>query len=305
MNTILKNIARVIGLLFLFNIAAPGSQVSTIKDDLGEMHVLGAPPQSIISLAPNVTEILFGLGLEEKIVGVTRFCNHPKNAQIKTRIGGMIDPDLEKIIALRPDLVIAFRGNPLQAIQRLKDLGLPVFVCEEGTNLDSVFSLIKRIGLITRKEKAAENLVAHLRRDLKRVETSLENVKIYPKVFINLYGKGLWTCGKGSFLNDLVLKAKGTNIAGHVPRAWFSFNREELIHQNPEYIVVIAKSEANFQEVKKWFTTEAHMERIQAVQKQNICYLDEDLVTRPGPRIFVALDQLARILHSSSFEDGK
>jgi iron complex transport system substrate-binding protein len=305
MNTILKNFASVLGLLFILSLVAFGSQDATIKDDLGEMHVLGAPPQSIISLAPNVTEILFGLGLEEKIVGVTRFCNHPKNAQTKTRIGGMIDPDLEKIIALRPDLVIAFRGNPLQAIQRLKDLGLPVFVCEEGTNLDSVFSLIKKIGLVTRKEKAAENLVARLHRDLERIETSLENVKIRPKVFISLYGKGLWTCGKGSFLNDLVLKAKGTNIAGNVPRAWFSFNREELIHQNPEYIVVIAKSEANFLEVKEWFTKEAHMEIIQAVQKENICYLNEDLVTRPGPRIFEALGQLARILHSSSIKEGK
>ena len=95
------------------------------------------------------------------------------------------------------------------------------------------------------------------------------------------------------------------NIAGDVGRAWLSYNREELIHQDPEYIIVITKLTEDFLEVKKWFTKAAHLEGIQAVQKENIYFLNEDLLTRPGPRIFEALDQLARILHSSSFKDGK
>jgi iron complex transport system substrate-binding protein len=292
-------------LLFIHTIATPAGQDLTIKDDLGYTHVLGVPPQRIISLAPNVTEILFALGLEKRIIGVTRYCNYPKQAQTKNHIGGMVDLNLEKIIDLQPDLIIAFRGNPLRLVLRLKDLKLPVFVLEEGTTLESVFFLIKRIGLVTRREKEAGDLVDRLQGNLKRMETSLKNAETRPKVFINLHGKGLWTCGKSSFLNDLVLKAKGVNIAGGVSRTWFSYNREELIHQNPDYIVVITKSNEDFLGAKKWFSKEAHLETIPAVQKENIYYLNEDLVTRPGPRIFDALDRLARILHPASFKDVK
>lgn len=305
MRILLKRITSAFFLLLFLHLNTLGNQSLTIKDALGNTHVLGNPPQRIISLAPNVTEILFALGLEKEIIGVTRFCNYPKQTQTKNRIGGMVDPDLEKIIDLRPDLIIAFRGNPLRMIQRLKDLELPVFVLEAGTTLESVFVLIHRIGLVTRKERASGDLVTSMRENLNKTKMSLKNVVDRPKVFINLYGKGLWTCGKNSYLNDLVLIAKGMNIAGKVPRAWFSYNREELIHQNPEYIVVISKMDSDFLKVKTWFTKEAHLECVQAVQKGNIYFLNEDLVTRAGPRIFQAFDQLARILHPSSFKDGQ
>ena len=285
--------------------AASGSQSKSIKDDLGDTHVLGAPPQRIISLAPNVTEILFALGLENKIIGVTRYCNYPKSAQTKNRIGGMIDPDLEKIIDLRPDLVIAFRGNPLNLVHRLKDLGLSVFVLEAGITIDSVFSLIERIGLVTRREQAAQDLIARLRGYFEEIRGRLKTIDSKPKVFINVHGKGLWTCGKNSFLNDLVLKAEGINITGDVNRAWFNYNREELIHQDPEYIVVITKFREDFLEIERWFAQESHLESIQAVRNENIHFLDADLVTRPGPRIFEALEHLSRILHPSCFEGGK
>jgi len=241
--------------------------------------------------------------LEKKIVGVTRYCNYPKQAMTIERIGGMVDPDLEKIIALRPDLVIAFRGNPLRLVRRFKDLGLPVFVLETGTKIESVFSLIKRIGLITLRERKAESLVNLLRKDLENIQISLKNVEHHPKVFLNLHGKGFWTCGKDSFLNDLVLTAKGINIAGDVSRAWLAYNREELIQQDPEHIVIITKSKQAFYDTKKWLTSEVFLEGVQAVQKGNIHYLHEDLVTRLGPRILLALDQLARILHPSFFKE--
>lgn len=294
-------------LCFLYFLFPPifVDQGTTITDDLGTVHVLGSPPQRIISLAPNITEILFALGLEKRIVGVTRFCNYPKEAQAKNRIGGMVDPDLEKIIDLRPDLIIAFRGNPLRSIQRLRALDQPVFVLESGITLASVFSLIQRIGLVTRRERAAEDLVVVLNRGLEKLRDRLKNVKIRPKVFINLHGKGLWTCGKNSFMNDLVREAKGRNIAGEVPRAWFNFNREELIHRNPDHIVVLAKGEEDFFRVKTWFAKDAHLESIQAVKNDRIFYLNEDLVTRHGPRIFEALDQLARMLHPSSFKEDR
>lgn len=302
MRKLLTCAVPAIWLLFHLSLTAPGMQEMSIKDDLGETHVLGPPPERIISLAPNITEILFALGLEENIVGVTRFCNYPINAQAKTRIGGLVDPDLEKIIHLHPDLIIAYRGNPLNLVLRLKDLGLPVFVLEAGTTMESVFHLIERIGLVTRKEEASQGLIDRLKQNYKKIRDRLENTDIRPKVFINLHGKGLWTCGKNTFLNDLVLKAEAINIAGEVDRSWFSYNREELIHQNPDYIVVLTKSKEDFLEIEKWFKEQSHLESIEAIQNENIFLLNEDLVTRLGPRIFEAFEQLARILHSSSFE---
>jgi len=294
-----KVFALLLTLLQLTAIA--GGQERIITDDLGYPHVLKNPPQRIVSLAPNITEILFALGLEKKIVGVTRYCDYPQQAQKKERIGGMVDPDLEKVISLQPDLVIAFRGNPLRLIRRLKELQLSVFVLEQGTSLESVFSLIEKIGLITYKEKRAISLVDDLNTDYKRVLKLLTSVKHVPKVYINIHGKGLWTCGRDSFLNDLVKKAKGLNIAGEMPRSWLAYNLEEIIHQNPEYIIVITQSQKDFAEIKEWFVQEAHLESTQAVREENIHYLDEDLITRPGPRIFRAFEQLSRILHPTLF----
>jgi iron complex transport system substrate-binding protein len=305
MRVLINSAALFLNLLFFLVPTSPCHQTQTIKDDLGYTHVLGQPPQRIISLAPNVTEILFALGLDNQIIGVTRFCNYPIQARTKDQIGGMVDPDLEKIIDLRPDLIIAFRGNPLRLVYRLIDLDLPVFVLEEGKTLESVFDLIHKIGRITRKKKASERLVAPLREKFSRIKNSLKNVESRPKVFINLYGKSLWTCGKIGFLNDLILKAEGKNIAGEIPRAWFNYNREELIHQNPEYIIIISKSRSDFLVTKTWFTDEAHLESILAVQKGNLHFLEEDLITRPGPRLFQAFDKLAHILHPLLFKDGR
>jgi len=298
-----KSVATVFCLLFVLLHLSPAGQNQTIMDALGQTHVLGDPPQRIVSLAPNVTEILFALGLEKEIVGVTRYCNYPEKARTKERIGGMIDPDLEKIIQIKPDLVIAFRGNPLRMVHRLKDLGLPVFVLDEGTTLESVFVLIQKIGRITRREKAAENLISPLRGNLESIKNRLKKASQKPKVFIDLYGKGLWTFGAKSLLNDLVSNALGENIAGQIPRAWFNYTREEIIHQNPDFIVIISKSFADFREIKTWITEKSHLESVKAVQKGNIYFLDEDLIARPGPRLFQAFAQLARILHPSLFKE--
>lgn len=113
-------------------------QSRTIKDDLGREWTIGPPPRRIVSLAPNVTEILFALGLEERIVGVTRYCDYPAGALNKDKVGGLVDPGLEKISALKPDLILAFRGNPVRALGKMRSLGLPVFSLEPGTSLESL-----------------------------------------------------------------------------------------------------------------------------------------------------------------------
>ena len=296
-----KKTAIVLLLIFLSSHAF-GIQEKIIKDDLGFAFRLSSPPQRIISLTPNITEILFALGLGEKVVGVTRFCDFPDEVLNKEKIGGMIDPNLEKIKALNPDLIIGFRGNPLRTLERIRDLHLPLFVLEMGTNIESLFSLIQRVGMVSHNEQKAEALIQSLRERYEKVLSSLREVKHEPKVFLSLHGAGFWTCGNESFLHDLIQKARGVNIAGRISRKWLNFNREQLIHENPQAIIVLSKSEEDFMKTRDWIKSEAHLEGIQAVVSERIYFLDENLATRPGPRLLDAFEELAHLLHPQCFE---
>ncbi len=292
----------IVLLLISVNSLVLGIQKKIIKDDLGFSLRLNSPPQRIISLTPNITEILFALGLGNKVVGVTRFCDFPDEALKKEKIGGMVDPNLEKIKALDPDLIIGFRGNPLRTLERIRALRLPLFVLEMGTNIESLFAIIQKVGMVCGNEQKAETLIRSLRERYEKVLSSLQEVKHEPKVFLSLHGAGFWTCGKESFLHDLIKKAKGVNIAGRISRKWLNFNREQLIHENPEVIIVLSKSEEDFLRTRDWIKNEAHLEGIRAVLSDRIYFLDENLATRPGPRLVDAFEDLARLLHPRYFE---
>ncbi|MFB0565029.1 MAG: ABC transporter substrate-binding protein [Candidatus Aminicenantaceae bacterium] len=288
-------------IFFALGITAQENQDKITKDDLGNPYVYSSPPQKIISLAPNITEILFALELGEQIVGVTRYCDYPSQALAKERIGGMIDPNLELIKSLNPDLVIGFRGNPLKHLMRLKELRVPVFILGMGSNIESVYSIIRKIGKITRREREADDLVRSMKSKYVKIQSVLSSVIHRPKVFLSLHGKGLWTCGRESFLNDLLTKAKGINIAGTIPRRWLSYNREQLIHENPEIIIILAKSEEEFIQAKEWIEEGSYLTSIRAVREGRIYFLDENLATRPGPRIIEAFAQLVSLLHPQIF----
>lgn len=297
-----RNRIQIVPFILFLSIALFADQTKIIKDALGFSFAAAASPKRIISLAPNITEILFALDLGNNIVGVTRYCDYPPEAMEKEKIGGMVDPNLEKIKALNPDLIIGFRGNPLRILKRLKDLGLPLFVLETGRDLESVFLLIRKIGIVTQKEERAELLIQSMEKKYDKIQEALRNVENEPKVFLSLHGMGLWTCGKGSFLDDLLRKAKGLNIAGKIQRKWLHLNREQLIHQNPEIIIFISKSQKEFDRAKKWLKNKKPFKQLKAVTTNSIYFLDENLATRPGPRIIDALAELARLLHPDNLE---
>lgn len=285
-------------LLILCLIPSPvPAQNRVLTDDLGNRFIRKSPPQRIISLAPNITEILFSLGLQDRIVGVTRFCDYPAGALKKEKIGGMVDPQLEKILSLEPDLIIAFRGNPLSVVRRMQELRLPVYVIEMGTTIEAVFDIIAAIGEVTWAENEALQLNRLLTSRFQATLADLEKVRATPRVFLSLHGMGLWTCGQGSFLDDLLLKAKGINIAGDIKKKWLLFNSEQLIRRNPEFIIILTKSQKDFFEAEKWLVSKAYFRNIEALRKKNIFFLDENLATRPGPRILDALDELVRLIH--------
>ena len=295
----------VLFLALVLSLTSATGQKKTIKDSLGETISLKTAPERIVSLAPNITEILFSLGLEEKIIGVTRFCDFPPETASKEKVGGLVDLSLEKILALNPDLVIGFRGNPIRLLERLKSLHLPVLAFEIEPNLESVFSLIEKIGKITCREKEAEHVVDSMKEKYSTIQAALLKVEHRPKVFLSLHGMGLWTCGRESFLHDLLTKAKGINIAGTVPKKWLNFNREQLIQKDPDIIVILAKSQREFAATKEWFRGYSYVKSVSAVRENRIYFLDENLATRPGPRLVDALSLLARILHQDLLKEMK
>ncbi|MGD1009963.1 MAG: helical backbone metal receptor, partial [Candidatus Aminicenantales bacterium] len=170
-------IPAALSIFLLVAVQSAAGKPQSVRDDLGRPFPLPeTTPARIVSMAPNITEILFALGLGRNVVGVTRFCDYPPEAVSIAKIGGLVDPNIERIQALAPDLVIAFRGNPLRIVNRLTALKLPVFVLDIGTGLDALYPLIARIGLVTRREREARGLAAGLRAKQDAVETALSTI---------------------------------------------------------------------------------------------------------------------------------
>jgi iron complex transport system substrate-binding protein len=248
-------------------------------------------------MAPNVTEILFALGLGDRVAGVTRFCDYPPEARRLPRIGGLVDPNIEVVRSLDPDLVIAFRGNPLRLVERIRKLGLPVFVLDIGEGLEDLPPLISKIGLITGTEARAEALAAGLRGRLGAVDAALKGIGARPKVFVLLYGQGLWTCGGESYVDDLIARAGGANVAAALPKKWVLYKRERIIRDDPDVVFILSRSPADFAAGRDWLAGMAGIEAVSAVRSGRVYELDENAASRFGPRLVDVLDRMAAVLH--------
>jgi iron complex transport system substrate-binding protein len=281
-------------------VAFPQNEI--IIDDTGSPFVLSGPPRRIVSLAPNITEILFALDLDNEIVGVTRYCDYPEAAKRKEKIGGLVDPNLEMIKSLSPDLVIAFRGNPLRTVERLKKLGFPVFVLNIGNDLGSLFPLLEKIGRVTHRKKEAAALASRLNDRLDAVRDRLSAVTVEPRVFLALHGTGLWTCGRESYLNDLIGTCRARNVAGAISKNWLHYSLEQLIRDDPEIIIVLARSIPEFEKARDRFLKDVRLRRVAAVRTGLVRFLDENVASRFGPRLADALEETARNIHPDRFD---
>lgn len=278
------------------------ARAQTVQDDRGRTFPRPLePPERIVSLAPNITEILFALGLGERLVGVTRFCDYPPEALTKTKVGGLVDPSFESIQALHPDLVIAFRGNPLRAVDRLESLHLPVFVLDIGRSLDDLFALIERLGAVTGRAAAAAGLNETLRADDRRVREALAGSGEGPKVFLVLHGQGLWTCGRRSYLHDLIVRAGGRNVAAGIDKDWAFYSRERLLLDDPDVILVLARSPEEFARARAWLAGPSRLGEVRAVRDGRVYRVDQNAASRFGPRLMTTLHEVAALLHPQRF----
>ena len=276
-----------------------------ITDFRGKEFPTDVRPKRIVSLAPNITEILFTLGAGSEVVGVTRYCDYPPEAAAKVKIGGFLDPDIERIRDAAPDLVVAFRGNPLEIIARLDALGLRVFVLDIGRRLEDIPPFVQNIGAVIGRADEATALVRGLEEKAGRVAAALNGLSVRPRVFLKLQGEGLWTCGGESYFTDLIAKAGGTSVTAGIEKNWFEYGPENLLGAAPDVIIVLARSDEDFSRTRAWLRGRPGLRKTAAVRGDRIFKLDENAASRFGPRLFDSLAELARLLHPERFPEAR
>jgi iron complex transport system substrate-binding protein len=259
-------------------------------------------PARIVSTAPSLTEILFALGLGPRVVGATTYCNYPEEARRVPRIGTYIQPNLETIVSLRPDLVV-IEANPIRLRERLEGLGLKVLELEQRTVTD-VFRAIERIGEATGAYQQARALEARIRSDLAEIGRKTAGRKRRRMAFI--VGRtpgtleGLIAVGSASYLNELITLAGGENVFGAVPAPYPKVSLEEILARNPEVIIDMGEmgraSTASEAERRRVVELWSRYGSLAAVRERRVFAVASDLYVIPGPRMSEAARELARML---------
>jgi len=280
---------------------APLSAIE-VTDQLGRVVTLETIPQRIISLAPSNTEILFALGLADRVVAVTDFCNYPPEAGEKPSIGGFSTPSIEDIIALSPDLILATSIHEKRIIPQLEDKGLTVFVLNPRT-IDEVLAAITLTGKITGKEREASRLVAEMQKRIKVVTGKISSLSEdqKPRTFYALWHKPLMTVGSETLQDDLIEKAGGINIAWDIT-GYGDISLEAVIAASPEVIVAGAGHGSGGDLTFQFIKTEMRLRDVAARINNRVYAMDADLASRGGPRIVDALEQFAAFIHPELFK---
>jgi iron complex transport system substrate-binding protein len=281
--------------------AAPAAaEQRKVVDPTGRTVQVPADSRRVVALAPSVTEIVYALGREARLVGVTRYSNYPPAAERLPLVGSYIQLDVERIVALQPDLCIAVKdGNPIAAVEQLESLGLSVFAINP-LDLETVMQSVQAVGDLLGAESRAENIVRDMRRRIQQVQARVAQTTRRPTLFFQIGVSPIVSVGSNTFIHTLIELAGGVNVAAG-PSPYPRFSREQVIALAPEVIVISAMERAaQFEQVKaEWMQWPA----IPAVKSQAVFIAPNDLFDRPSPRLVEALEVLAAFLHPDLFKE--
>ena len=260
----------------------------------GREVVLNGPPKRIVSLAPSLTEIIYTLGAQEVLVGVTTFCDYPPEAVKKHKVGGMVNPSLEGIVTLRPDLVLATtEGNRDETIHQLAALGIPTYVVSPKS-FTGVLESITRIGLLAGREETARRVVANLSARRDRVAEATRD-QPRPSVLYLVWAEPVIVPGRDTLITDLIRMAGGASISGEERVPWPRLSLEQVVAKAPEVIITATHNVVHVDDaLRRWREQKILLPAFKAGRVYSI---DGDLVHRPGPRIVDGLESLARVIH--------
>lgn len=272
----------------------------SVTDLLGRKLEVPQNPQRVVALAPSITEIVYALGQQRRLKGVTRFSDYPEAARQLPRVGSYVHLDIERIAALKPDLCIGVKdGNPLSVVTRLQAMGIP-FYAVHPVDLETVMQSIETIGDLLGASRAAAQTVTEMRKRIDRVKTIVAAADSKPRVFVQIGVSPIVSVGSRTFIHQLITLAGGTNIAaGSTPYPRFS--REQVILLAPDVMVISSMARATvFDRVKaEWMQWSA----IPAVRNQAVFIAPTNIFDRPTPRLVEGLEQMARYLHPKLFSE--
>ena len=270
-----------------------------LTDGLSRTVQLPGSAKRIVSLAPSNTEILFAVGAGEQVVGRDSYSDYPADAQAVTDIGGGFgDLNIETIVSLKPDLVLASSLSTEAQIETLEKLGIPVFALSNPTNFEGVYDNLRITAKLSGHEAEAEALIGELETRVAAVQKKLASPQDRPLVFYELDGSepdAPWTAGGGTFISTLIAMAGGQNLGDKLAGEWIQISAEELITQNPDIIILGDYTWGGV--TPDQVAVRAGWDSIAAVINEKVYTFDDNLVSRPGPRLVDGLESMARLLH--------
>jgi iron complex transport system substrate-binding protein len=275
-----------------------------LTDGLGRTITLSSPAQRVVSLAPSNTEIMFAIGAGSQLVGRDAFSDYPEEAQLVTDIGGGFgELESEVIVSLQPDLVLASDLTPPEQIQLLEELGITVFSLSNPTEFDGLYTNILTVATLSAHEAEGQALVESLKGRVTAVEQKITSVQDRPLVYYELDGtdpNAPWTPGPGTFISMLINKAGGENLGNMLQSEWAQISIETLIEQDPQIILL---GNAHWGGITpEGVAARSGWDILSAVQDGQIFPFDDNLVSRPGPRLVDGLEDMAAFLHPELFQ---
>lgn len=268
-----------------------------VTDDTGYRVELQEAPTRVVSIAPNVTEIMFAIGADEKLVGVTDICDFPPEAKEKSEIGNFVNPDLEKIVAREPDLVIG-SGTFHPVLGRLRDLGVRV-LSFNPTTIEELLVMVEKMGAVMEREAEARELTMSLTTEIETVRSGLPTADRV-KVFVEIWHDPLMTAGAGSFVNDLVETAGGDNIAASVGNHYLEISQEHVLDADPD-VILAAYMEKDLSAREMILNRETWRTVSAVVSGRVYDDIDPDLLLRPSVRAVHTVKELAERFYPELF----
>ena len=276
------------------------AQDVNVTDLIGRHMTIPKDPRRVVSLAPNITEIVYALGQAHRLVGATTYSDYPAAADKLPKVGSYVHLDLERIISLAPDLCLAIKdGNPIASVSRLESLGVPVYAVDPR-DLESVMDSMSRIGGLLQAQERAEALVRVMRRRLQVVESLVAKTNHRPGLFFQIGVSPIVSVGTNTFIHELIVRAGARNLsAGNI--SYPRFSKEQVLGMSPDIIIVTSMARAAVTEKLKqdWY----QWTDLPAVKNERIYFKDSNLFDRPSPRLVDALEILVRLIHPEMFEE--
>jgi ABC-type Fe3+-hydroxamate transport system substrate-binding protein len=273
------------------------SDTHQVTDEAGRRVTLSVKIDRIVSLAPNLTEIVYAVGAGDRLVGRTSYCDYPPQAKTVTEVGDTLHPSVERIIALKPQVVLVSTASQLENFTRQLDAQKIAVYVTNPQSLDQVFVSMEKLGQLFGTSDVASKLVSDLRQRASAVEHTTTPLKPV-RVFYQVSDEPLYTIGREAYLTDLIKRAGGISVTADVPTAFPRFSDEAALASKPDAIILptggsMGNANSNVAPALK---------KSPAALNNRVHKINDDLLSRPGPRLVDGLEQLARALHPESFK---